>query len=163
MVPKDLTVGESSGREYNPYTRAYLRITRTPVPNGGTQSATNKVSGYSVHVVRKQSVRQRAKMARAKRWASSRSLQRLERLETGSAAFLACATPTVRQLLTHTQRRDGYSPLAGTVHHPPSRARSRSRGCRVLLGRQWFENMQGPQTKGHMVGFPRISLIMLFV
>ena len=61
----------------------------------------------------------KGKMARAQQWASSRSLQRLDRLATGSATFLAHATPTVGQLLTHTQRRQGKPLLAATVSHPP--------------------------------------------
>jgi hypothetical protein len=111
--------GSSSGREGNPYTRAYLGITRTPVLNERQPGVNDGVSGYSVHVVRKQSVRQRAKMARAQQWASSRSLQRLERLATRSATFLAHATPTVGQLLTHTQRRQGKPLLTAAAHHPP--------------------------------------------
>ena len=119
MYPRERTAGESSSRAENPYTRAYLGISRNAGYKGGTLGATNRVSDYTVHVIRKRSVRQRAKLTRAKRWASSWSLQRLEGLETGAAAFLGQATPTVGQLLTYTQNRHGYSPLAANGHQAP--------------------------------------------
>ena len=103
MFPGGLTVWGLEGREGNPYTRAYLGISRLPVPHGGTQRTTDPVAGYSVTVIRKRTVRQRAKMARAMRWASAQSLQRLAQLDIGSAGFLSRATPTVGQLMEFTQ------------------------------------------------------------